>query len=258
RTGKSNCRWPANLIVVDHPLVKFQYPFADEPFDVRAVRNPQISPDGSRVVFSALDRLWIADLPPSDPTDNTRSDGDGPSVVPRRVTASDRGEFFPAWSPDGQYIAYTTWSDSDGGGIYRIRADGRGKPKRLTEEPGVYAKTAWDSTGDHVLGVRSAPDTWRVLRTAEPQAGELSPPELIAVPGRGGTLRSITPLHVYLRGLTWKLQSLVYGQPHVLPGIGRMLIYEQDRGLVGISLADGRRELWLALSEDEYDDRVRK
>ena len=42
------------------------------------------------------------------------------------------GEFEPTWSPDGQWIAYTTWSDTDGGHLYKVRADGRTKAQRLT------------------------------------------------------------------------------------------------------------------------------
>src|SRR5206468_81258 len=50
----------------------------------------------------------------------------------RRLTSSTDVEHGPVWSPDGQYVAYVTWNDDDGGRIYRVRADGSGQPERLT------------------------------------------------------------------------------------------------------------------------------
>ena len=45
------------------PLVKFDYPIDDEKLRVSQIRGARPSPDGKRIVFTALDRLWIADLP---------------------------------------------------------------------------------------------------------------------------------------------------------------------------------------------------
>ena len=45
------------------PLVKFDYPIDDEKLKVSQIRGARPSPDGKRIVFTALDRLWIADLP---------------------------------------------------------------------------------------------------------------------------------------------------------------------------------------------------
>ena len=44
--------------------MKFDYPIDDEKLKVSQIRGARPSPDGKRVVFTALDRLWIADLPP--------------------------------------------------------------------------------------------------------------------------------------------------------------------------------------------------
>ncbi|MBA3642276.1 MAG: PD40 domain-containing protein, partial [Acidobacteria bacterium] len=45
------------------PLVKFDYPIDDEKLEVSQIRGARPSPDGKRIVFTALDRLWISDLP---------------------------------------------------------------------------------------------------------------------------------------------------------------------------------------------------
>ncbi|MBA3949918.1 MAG: PD40 domain-containing protein, partial [Acidobacteria bacterium] len=45
------------------PLVRFDYPIDDTTLTVSQIRGARPSPDGKRIVFTALDRLWIADLP---------------------------------------------------------------------------------------------------------------------------------------------------------------------------------------------------
>ena len=57
---------------------------------------------------------------------------DLPSGTPQRLAAERRmsARFQPTWSPDGEYIAYVTWNDIDGGTVSRMRGDGSGKPER--------------------------------------------------------------------------------------------------------------------------------
>src|ERR1051325_7924453 len=42
---------------------QFQYAFNDSTVEVRQIRFPRISPDGQRVTFTALDRVWVVHLP---------------------------------------------------------------------------------------------------------------------------------------------------------------------------------------------------
>jgi Tol biopolymer transport system component len=46
-----------DLMIAD--LVRFEYPVNDSTLTVRQIRGARPSPDGRRLVFSALDRLWI-------------------------------------------------------------------------------------------------------------------------------------------------------------------------------------------------------
>ncbi len=120
------------------PRVEFDYPIEDSPtFTVRQIRDAAPSPDGGMIAFTALDRLWV-------------SGADGTS--PRRVTDAERSEHFPAWSPDGRWIAYATW-DGEAGHVYRSRADGGGAPERLTREPATYFSPAW-GPGDRLVALR--------------------------------------------------------------------------------------------------------
>lgn len=52
----------------------------------------------------------------------------------------------PSWSPDGQWFAYSAWSGAlaDQQAIYRVRADGSGKPVLITSSrTAIYRVPAW-------------------------------------------------------------------------------------------------------------------
>ena len=122
------------------PRVEFDYPIEDTPtFTVRQIRDAVPSPDGSRIAFTALDRLWVAG-----------ADG----TEPRRLTDAEHSEHHPAWSPGGDWIAYATW-DGEAGHLHKVRADGRGSPVRLTERGAVYITPAWSPAGDRIVALRS-------------------------------------------------------------------------------------------------------
>ena len=75
--------------------------------------------------------------------------GHGPADgAPGRLTPEGFApfEFAPAWSPDGQWVAFTTLGDTMGGQLWKIRASG-GEPERLTREPGEFIHPAWSPDG---------------------------------------------------------------------------------------------------------------
>ena len=120
------------------PRVDFDYPIEDTPtFTVRQIRDAAPSPSGDRLAFTALDRLWV-------------SGADGSN--PERLTDVDMSEHFATWSPDGEWIAYSTWDGTEGH-LYKARADGGGDPVRLTRDAATYFAPAW-GPGDRIVAVR--------------------------------------------------------------------------------------------------------
>jgi hypothetical protein len=76
--------------------VRFPQSVAPDSFDVKMLRYAMVSPDQRQVVYTALGKLWIRDLP---------------SGAPRRLTSGGHFELSPSWSADGRQIAYATWDD---------------------------------------------------------------------------------------------------------------------------------------------------
>ena len=125
------------------PEVKFSYRVDTSAMvTARQIRNPVVSPDGKRVAFTALDRLYVADLP---------------NGTPRRVDATEVGQFHPTWSPDGKALAWASWGDAAGGHIMRIAMEGtRARAVRLTGTPALYYDLAWSPSGSRIVALRGA------------------------------------------------------------------------------------------------------
>ena len=120
------------------PRLDFDYAIEDTPtFIVRQLRDAVPSPDGTRLAFTALDHLWVSAADGSDP---------------ERLTEGDTSEHFPVWSPDGEWIAYSTW-DGREGHLYKVIASGDGDPVRLTQNAAAYFSPAW-GPGDRIVAER--------------------------------------------------------------------------------------------------------
>ena len=106
-------------------------------FNTNMVRNAELSPDGSKVVFESAGRLYIKSLP----------DGE-----PRRLTrdAGDHFEYDPSWSRDGRTIAFITWDDEELAHVHKVRASG-GRSSRLTSQPGRFHGPRFSPDGSSIV-----------------------------------------------------------------------------------------------------------
>jgi len=109
--------------------------------NVKYTRSAHSSPDGKHVVFSALDQIYTMDLP---------------SGRPHPLVSQPVPQFEPAYSPDGRWIAYTTWCDTIGGYLWRVPATG-GKPEQLTRIAGRYEGPTWSPDGKQIAVIKGAP-----------------------------------------------------------------------------------------------------
>ena len=209
------------------PLVKFDYPINDSVLTVAQIRGARPAPDGKRVVFTALDRLWIADLPAD------RGGKGGPDRTPsiirnaKRMTTATTVEHAPVWSPDGRYIAYVTWNDSAGGDIYRIRADGRGQPERLTRASQFYDKLTYSRDGTRLVAVRGS--RLHRMRTLEDFGGHGPAAELeyVWLPANGGDATRIAWVGA---GATQQGRNA----PHIGPDADRIYVWAGADGLLSM------------------------
>ncbi|RIK35523.1 MAG: hypothetical protein DCC58_20385, partial [Chloroflexi bacterium] len=110
----------------------------------KAASDPQIAPDGSRIVYSVsqtspetkktTSHLWICDI-------------DGGNN--RQLTSAGSSNTGPVWSPDGTQIAFV--SDRDGGsGIFVIPAAGLGEARQVTKHNQSVSGLAWSPDGTHI------------------------------------------------------------------------------------------------------------
>lgn len=208
-------------------LAKFDYPINDTELTVSQIRGTRPSPDGKQVVFSALDRLWIADLPKN----YKNEDGDESTYAiiknAKRLTKSTDVESSPVWSPDGKFIAYVTWNDTDGGDIYRVNSNGRSEPTRLTKISAFYDKLNYSPDGTKIVGIRGS--KLHRMRTLEDFGGHGSAAELeyIWMPSEGGETNRITYVG---SGATQEGRNA----PHFGPDKNRIYVWAGAPGLLSM------------------------
>lgn len=203
--------------------------------------GPSFSPDGSRIVFSSIG------------DDGLVSDGLGPSGLDLYVMAADgtgRRRLFdgdedrsPAWSPDGDQIAFVRQ-----GRIFVVDPADDESDRPLVDKNGGGSDTdpAWSSDGTQLAFVRTDPDgSWHLMVADADGSGArsvLDRPNTLGTPswssdgttlaftegGRGGPTRSIALLDLHNGSVqtvlehgsapVWSASGRIYGYGHA-PGI---------------------------------------
>ena len=147
--------------------------------------KPKISPNGRFLVygtryktktgFSTFMHLYVADVKTGEH---------------KRITKSKLGEFHPSWSPDGRSIVYVTW-EASGGHVWKVKADGRSMPKKLTKTPGFYSSPVFTPDGKTIVLLRGS--AIERLRTQAEFGGPNVPMDLMSLNANGGKITLIMP-----------------------------------------------------------------
>jgi Tol biopolymer transport system component len=182
------------------PPLDFPQKVEQGPVKVRFIQGPVESPDGKKMVFSAMTHLYIMDIP---------------GGKAKRLTGGNAHEFQPAWSPDGKTIAYVTWS-SAGGQLWKVSASG-GAQQQLSKSDALYSNPVWSPDGTRIVALRgNAYDRARL----QFDSGQTANADLIWISAQGGDANLILPA----RGA---------GSPHFTHDKDRVYVYT-PQGLVSL------------------------
>ena len=96
--------------------------------------SPSWSPDGTRIVFNRGEEIYVMN-----------ADGSGET----QLTSNTVPDYFPAWSPTGNQIAFVSQRGTTNQEIYVMNADGT-LQTRLTDHAGDDRKPAWSPDGTRI------------------------------------------------------------------------------------------------------------
>ena len=235
-------------------------------FQVKALTGVTTSPDGKRVAYSALGHLYVKELPgspeparnPSDASGAARASGGGApralsDAEPKRLTRDERFEFAPRWSPDGQWVVFTTWTDADHGRLRVVKIDGSGGRDVVTK-PGSYAEAAFSPDGRTIVFRKAGGDIVRAPFSegvpgiyVVPTDGS-APPRLVS---ESGSNPSFDPAgtRVFLndsKNSKAVLLSVAVGDPGAAPGADEIVHFQSDNATQIVPSPDGK---WVAFAE---------
>lgn len=174
----------------------------------RFARQPAIAPDG-RVAFTSAMRVYVASAP---------------GRAPRRLTRTAHPrEDGPTWSPDGKWIAFTTW-DASGGALWKAPADGSSPPVRLVSDSAFYGDASWSPDGVRLAVVRTPAGLARARQGSWITTGDLA---IVSVDGLGAP--NIVGALGSARHPQWSRDA------------ARVTAFSPDAGLVEFTVATGAR-----------------
>jgi imidazolonepropionase-like amidohydrolase/Tol biopolymer transport system component len=110
---------------------------APDRFNTTLPRWAEMSPDGERMIFESLGRIYIKNVA---------------SGRVERLTSdeSDVFEAYPSYSRDGNWVVYVTWNDQALGTVNKIRARG-GRSTQLSQVPGHYVNPQMSPDNEWVV-----------------------------------------------------------------------------------------------------------
>ena len=185
-------------------------PAENGPVVARIIQMPTLSPDGDRVAFSALGRLYV----------QAATGGE-----PQRITPEGHFAFQPAWTPDARNMVYVTGNQS-GGAVWRVRVGAPRSARKLSTFPAHYTDPVVSPDGEYVYLLQSS-IVDRMLNLEEVNPSRQA--WLVRIPLAGGRTERIGYAGVGAR------------RPHFVNGDPRLFLTNSD-GVVSMDLDTGKRE----------------
>lgn len=190
------------------------------PVRVRIIQQPQLSPDGRWLAFSALGSVYTL-----------RLDG---HARPRLLTQG----FEPSWSPDGRSLAFVRWTAAAAGAVFVISA--RGGPAVLVSDTRAYfTSPVFTPDGKRILALRGSQ---AVRMHGYMEYGTVRQCELVAWPADVAEQAQAAPAgRAYSRSPATVLASAA---------MGGTLHFGPDRGAVNVLFGDGLHAVRLDGSDE--------
>ena len=155
------------------PRLAFKYPVEDSKEAlVTQIRDAKPSPDGTKLAFTALNRLYIMDLP---------------TGTPKRMTTNEFTEAQPSWSPDGKFLVFTSWKQG-GGHLFKVNVEGRSKPIQLTQEAGIYSYPEWSYKSNRIAFHKGTTQTYEDINGGQSARAQ---EDLVWISSDGGSIQMI-------------------------------------------------------------------
>ena len=154
------------------PFVYFESRHSNDPVRVKNIRSVTRAPDGSKLAFSALSKIWVQALP---------------SGRPRPLVEQPFGQFHPMFSPDGRSIVFVSWDDLEGGHLWLMNLD-ESAPRRLTEHPAFYLRPSFSPDGKKIAYLKEDAAAFRNVWTRN--SGQLM---WVSATGEGGSYVTSAP-----------------------------------------------------------------
>ena len=186
------------------PILKFNYPIIDsEKIKATQIRDSKVSPDGSKVVFTAFNKLYLMNLSDS---------------IAKRLTKFNMTEAMPSWNNDGTFISFVTWSDKNGGSIYKVNTIGKPRPIKLTYESAVYSNPVWNNNSSKIVFLKG---TRQNFSDGTGPTSFKTQNEICWISSNGGQVNIIE-------------KSKGRSNPHFIKNNDRIYLYSYSKGLLSI------------------------